>query len=115
MYRDYGPKGVKFIYIYKSLAHPEMRGNYVQPFTLDERLAHARQAGKQLGSTIPWLVDPMAEKEPTDAERARLLVDTLERHVQRTVDATTGKSKRSWAPGALQRLFELIRNGLRSP
>lgn len=59
MYRDYGPKKVKFFFIYKSLAHPEMRGNYVQPFTMDERLAHARQAIKQLGATIPWLVDPM--------------------------------------------------------
>ena len=31
----------------------------MQPFTLEERLAHARQAGKQLGATIPWLVDAM--------------------------------------------------------
>jgi hypothetical protein len=46
-------------FIYKSLAHPELAGNYVQPFTLDERLAHARQAEKQLGATIPWLVDAM--------------------------------------------------------
>ena len=59
MYRDYGPKGVKFFFIYKTLAHPELAGNYVQPFTLDERLAHARQAEKQLGATIPWLVDAM--------------------------------------------------------
>jgi hypothetical protein len=50
---------VKIIYVYKSLAHPEMRGNFVQPFTIEERLAHARQAVKQLGSTIPWIVDPM--------------------------------------------------------
>lgn len=59
MYRDYGPKGVKIFFIYKSLAHPELAGNYVQPFTLDERLAHARQAEKQLGATIPWIVDAM--------------------------------------------------------
>lgn len=59
MYRDYGPKGVKFFFVYKSLAHPELAGDYVQPFTLDERLAHARQAKKQLGATIPWLVDAM--------------------------------------------------------
>jgi EF hand len=57
VYRDYGPKGVKFFFIYKTLAHPELAGNYVQPFTLDERLAHARQAVKQLGATVPWLVD----------------------------------------------------------
>lgn len=59
MYRDYGPTGVRFYFVYKSLAHPELAGGYVQPFTLDERLAHARQAEKQLGTTIPWLVDPM--------------------------------------------------------
>ena len=59
LYRDYGPKGVKVFFVYKTLAHPELAGGYVQPFTLDERLAHARQADKQLGATIPWLVDPM--------------------------------------------------------
>ena len=59
MHRDYGPKGVKFFFIYKTLAHPELTGGYVQPFTLSERLAHARQADRQLGATIPWLVDPM--------------------------------------------------------
>jgi hypothetical protein len=59
VYRDYGPKGVKFFFIYKTLAHPELAGNYVQPFTLEERLAHARQAEKQLGATVPWLVDAM--------------------------------------------------------
>jgi hypothetical protein len=57
VHRDYGPKGVKFFFVYKTLAHPELVGGYIQPFTLDERLAHARQAEKQLGATIPWLVD----------------------------------------------------------
>jgi hypothetical protein len=50
---------VKFFFVYKSLAHPELAGDYVQPFTLEERLTHARQAKKQLGATIPWLVDAM--------------------------------------------------------
>jgi hypothetical protein len=59
VYRDYAPKGVKFFFIYKSLAHPELVGNYVQPFTLKERLAHAKQAEKELGATIPWLVDDL--------------------------------------------------------
>lgn len=31
----------------------------MQPFTLEERLAHARQAEKQLGASVPWLVDAM--------------------------------------------------------
>jgi hypothetical protein len=50
---------VKFYFVYKTLAHPELAGDYVQPFTTEERLAHARQAVKQLGATIPWLVDPI--------------------------------------------------------
>lgn len=59
MCRDYAPKGVKFYFVYKSLAHPELVGHYVQPFTLEERLAHARQADERLGASIPWLVDAM--------------------------------------------------------
>ena len=50
---------MKFFFIYKTLAHPELVGNYVQPITLDERLGHAKQAQKQLGATIPWIVDAM--------------------------------------------------------
>ncbi len=57
--RDYGPQGVQFFFVYKSLAHPELVGNYVQPFTLDERLFQARQASKQFGTQIPWVVDAM--------------------------------------------------------
>src|SRR3569623_1914184 len=57
--RDYGPKGVKFFIVFKSLAHPELAGNYIQPFTLDERMALVRQAEKQFGTHIPWVVDAM--------------------------------------------------------
>jgi hypothetical protein len=59
VHRDYAPLGVKIYFVYKSLAHPELEGDYIQPFTLEERLAHARQAEQQLGASIPWLVDPM--------------------------------------------------------
>jgi hypothetical protein len=59
VHRDYSPKGVRFYFIYKALAHPELAGNFVQPFTLDERLAQARQAEKQFGTKIPWVVDAM--------------------------------------------------------
>jgi hypothetical protein len=62
VYRDYGPKGVKFYFVYKSLAHPELVGDYVQAFTLDERLMQARRAATELGATIPWLVDGMANQ-----------------------------------------------------
>jgi hypothetical protein len=58
VYRDYAPKGVKFYYIYKSLAHPELKG-YINPFTLEERFMHVKEAKRTLGSEIPWIVDRM--------------------------------------------------------
>ncbi|MBL8819210.1 MAG: redoxin domain-containing protein [Planctomyces sp.] len=57
VHRDYAPLGVKFFFIYKSLAHPELAGGYVQPFTTEERLMHANQAQSQFGTRIPWIVD----------------------------------------------------------
>ncbi|MEE8130473.1 MAG: EF-hand domain-containing protein [Vicinamibacterales bacterium] len=59
--RDYTPKGVQFYYLYKQLAHPEL-SNYVEPFTLEERLMHVAQAEVQLGSRIPWLADAMTNE-----------------------------------------------------
>ncbi len=55
---DYAPKGVKFYYIYKALAHPEWDG-YVTPYTLDERFLHVDEAKRTLGSGFSWLVDRM--------------------------------------------------------
>jgi len=52
VYRDYGPKGVKFFFVYKALAHPE-RSGILQPITQEERLLQAREATKRLGNTIP--------------------------------------------------------------
>ena len=59
--RDYTPKGVQFYYLYKQLAHPELN-HYIDPFTLDERLMHVRQAEVQLGSRIPWIADAMTNE-----------------------------------------------------
>ena len=56
VYRDYGPKGVKFFFVYKALAHPE-RSGILQPVTIDERMLQAREATKRLGNSIPFLVD----------------------------------------------------------
>jgi Ca2+-binding EF-hand superfamily protein len=55
---DYGPKGVRFYYVYKALAHPENLG-YVRPFTLEERLMHIAEARQTLGTQVPWLCDTM--------------------------------------------------------
>ncbi|MDA1017629.1 MAG: protein-disulfide reductase DsbD family protein [Planctomycetota bacterium] len=57
---DYQSKGVDVFFVYKSLAHPEGgSNNYVQPFTLTERLMHIAESKKTLGSTIPWICDTM--------------------------------------------------------
>lgn len=59
IYRDYHPKGVKFFYIYKTLAHPGNNG-YVSPFDHEERLRHVTEIKEKLGSDIPWLCDNMS-------------------------------------------------------
>ena len=61
VYRDYAPKGVQFYYVYKTLAHPEMNG-FVQPFTIEERLAHIKEAKDRLGTAIPWIADSMSNE-----------------------------------------------------
>jgi hypothetical protein len=52
--------GVRFFFVYKSLAHPEGGSQgYVRPVSLSERLKHIELAYRQLGNTIPWLCDNM--------------------------------------------------------
>lgn len=104
MYRDYGPKGVKFFYVYKSLAHPELRAtNLVQPFTMDERLAHAQLAEKQLQGSIPWLVDAIdnrLKRALGDRPNSEFIIDPSGKIVR----------KRAWSdPAAVrQDLEELV-------
>ncbi len=77
MARDYRPKGVKFYFVYKALAHPSYQG-YVAPYTLEERLAHAREARRRLGTSIPWLVDAMDNRLKHalgDAPNSEFVVD----------------------------------------
>ena len=68
MYRDYAPKGVKFYYVYKTLAHPETN-RYVNPFSLEERLLHVREAKDTLGTEVPWLCDNMTNDLRHDLAR----------------------------------------------
>jgi hypothetical protein len=49
---------VRFFYVYKSLAHPELNG-YVQPVTIAERLMHIKEAKRTLGTRFEWLCDTM--------------------------------------------------------
>jgi hypothetical protein len=102
VYRDYGPKGVKFFFVYKALAHPELAGNYVQPFTLEERLAHARQAQKQLGATVPWLVDAIDNRLKHalgDRPNSEYIIDPKGKIVR----------KRAWSdPGQVRKDLEAL-------
>ena len=59
LYRDYSPRGVKFYYIYKTLAHPEHDG-YVEPITLEERLMHVKEAQRRIPTGITWICDTMS-------------------------------------------------------
>ena len=59
VYRDFSPKGVKFYYVYKQLAHPEMN-SYVDPVNLEERLKHVSAAKKSLKTEFTWICDNMS-------------------------------------------------------
>ncbi|MCB9383632.1 MAG: hypothetical protein H6509_03385 [Bryobacterales bacterium] len=77
VYRDYAPKGVKFYYLYKALAHPGLNG-YVAPLTLEERLMHVEEAKRTLGSDIPWLCDNMDDslrKALGEAPNSEFVID----------------------------------------
>ncbi|MEZ5356335.1 MAG: EF-hand domain-containing protein [Bryobacteraceae bacterium] len=50
---------MRFYYLYKALAHPELDG-YVGPVTLEERLMHVKEARRVIPTAIPWLTDTMA-------------------------------------------------------
>ncbi len=100
--RDYGPKNVRFYFIYKSLAHPE-RDGIVQPVTQEERLVHAREASKRLGNTIPYLVDAIDNRLKHalgDRNNSEFIVDPDGKIVR----------KRTWSdPEAVRRdLEELV-------
>jgi hypothetical protein len=99
VFRDYAPKGVKFYYIYKTLAHPEYIG-YVNPFTLEERLMHVAEAKRTLGMEIPWLVDNMENtlKEVLSKRfsNAELIVDAQGKVIENVPGVVLRKSVRYW-------------------
>ena len=106
--RDYTPKGVQFYYLYKRLAHPEL-SNYVDPFTLEERLMHVAQAEVQLGSRIPWLADAMTNELKHalgDMPNPEFIIDPDGRVVER----------RAWSnPTALRQDLERLVGPVENP
>ncbi len=108
LHRDYSPKGVRFFYVYKALAHPELRG-YVTPYTLEERLAHVQEARRKLRTQIPWIVDAMDNRIKHafgDRPNSEFLIDP-----QGIVLV-----KRAWSdPAALRRDLERIVGPVEDP
>ena len=106
--RDYTPKGVQFYYLYKQLSHPEL-DHYVDPFTLEERLMHVRQAEVQLGSGIPWIADAMTNELKHalgDMPNSEFIIDPDGRVVAR----------RAWNdPAALRRDLERLIGPVENP
>ena len=69
--------GVRFFYIYKTLAHPGNNG-YIMPFTQKERLMHVAVAKRELGTRIPWICDSMTndlKHALGDAPNSEFLID----------------------------------------
>ncbi len=106
--RDYSPKGVRFYYVYKALAHPEYDG-YVTPFTLEERLLHVAEARRRLGSRVRWLADTMdndLSRALGGVPNAELLIDPEGRVARR----------RSWSdPEALRGDLEELLGAVERP
>ncbi|MFN7935575.1 MAG: hypothetical protein U0R19_19750 [Bryobacteraceae bacterium] len=99
IFRDYSPKGVRFFYLYKALAHPDLH-SYITPVTLEERLKHIREAKRTLGSQIPWLCDTMTNELKhalADAPNSEFLINPEGKIVAR----------RAWSdPDALRKDLE---------
>ena len=94
--RDYAPRGVRFYYIYKSLAHP-VTLQYVQPLTLKERLMHVKEAEQRIGGTIPWLCDTMANDVMHalgSAPTSEFVIDPSGRVVHKRVWGDPGQLRR---------------------
>lgn len=106
--RDYTPKGVRFYYVYKALAHPENSG-YVTPFTLEERLMHIQEAERRLDSRVVWLCDTMSNDLSAAlgaVQNAELLIDSEMRVAAR----------RSWSdPDELRRDLERLVGKVKNP
>lgn len=82
---DYAPRDVRFYYVYKTLAHPETN-DYVNVFTLEERLLHIAEAERTLGTHIPWLADNISndlKRALGGAQNAELVIDPEGRVVRR--------------------------------
>lgn len=58
LYKTWRDKGVAFFYVYTREPHPGFYGKE-QTTNMEERKANARQCEKDLGMTLPWLIDDM--------------------------------------------------------
>lgn len=83
---------VAFVYLYKSLAHPE-NGRWIQPFTIEERLSQVKSAATDLKTRIPFICDPMDNSVSTALGGSPNAAYVVQR--DGTIDYVSG-----WADGA---------------
>ena len=62
--RDFSDRDVDFYFMYQTLAHPENWG-FVQPTSIQDRLAQVAHAKELLQTKIPWLTDPIDNQMKT--------------------------------------------------
>ncbi|MFP6702190.1 MAG: hypothetical protein VB861_10625, partial [Planctomycetaceae bacterium] len=84
------------------MAHPETNG-YIRPYTLEERLAHVKEAQRTLGSKFTWICDAIdnpIKHAMGDAPNSEFVIDGEGRLLR----------KRSWSDAAALRedLEELV-------
>jgi|GEM_PF-2863748 len=71
--RDYSNKGIQFSYHHRTLSHSK-RNDYIQPFTIEERLMHVAEAKKLLCVKIPFIADNMDDSiKKTPGARSQIL------------------------------------------
>ncbi len=108
LHRDYSPKGVRFYYVYKTLAHPEYNG-YIKPFSLKERLLHVRDARRRLRTQFDWICDTMTSDVKHalgDAPNSEFVIDPEGRVVR----------KRAWSrPSQLRADLEELVGSVENP
>lgn len=78
VYRDYAPKGVQFLIVYKSIVHPGTNG-FVDAFTKEERLQQLAIAKQRLGTTVPMISDSLdgdIVSKLHSAPNAEFVIDT---------------------------------------
>ena len=75
--RDYKPRGVQFVWVYRRLIHPGFEG-YLSPTSLDERLQHVEEMRKRFPTAGRWVSDTLEGDLEKACEGRRWVVQVLD-------------------------------------